>query len=321
MKPVLLIKSGWDVLKTVPFAYAPYKNDIRIALRGDSLTLDSESGKYLKRLDYEKIPDEFVGFLGLKVADIMNGNYKLASDEKIKMGKNSVLLLNFSGVADDIIDGKVQDKDKKKKFIRYLFDIAFNGTVAPDLEKIKDMDYRGTFAHARAVYSVFQGKSKVISGVYENLMNAVFKQFEITNLEGALINSEKVGALSLEVLVNLNQEITGNTDSLKKQAIMHWGSYAQLLDDLVDTDEDLIQGNNTFPALFLKQNKNTKSSRREIKRIIRQRGIEHIKEGISLLDSKKSRETFQEIRELIDLKYSLYEFAIKATRKLSRKKK
>ncbi len=310
MNPALLVKYGCEAARIIPALYKPYKSEIRLALLGENTTLDEVAQEYFKRINSTSVAKGFAGYLGLKISDILTEGFEVDRERRLNVGKNSIILFSLNDIADNILDRDLDENDEREKFLESVFNATFRGLNGISYQ---DTRYRSAMAHARAFYKVPEGKVNV-EKVYERLIKLVIGQFGINDPEKALKHGEALGATCLDIIVALNKDITGITNTLRREAIMHLGSYGQILDDLVDIDEDLSQGSATFPTLYIKHEGDSAYSRREIKRIMLAKANKHLEEGSSLLDSPKSQEIFHALADLLILKHYIYDFIVRITK-------
>ncbi len=185
------------------------------------------------------------GYIGQVFYKINGGKDKQTLDQ---IGLESAEILYFYRVCDDAVDNRPEIPREEKEEIIETFWQAFNGKGNPP----KRLDQEAGYTIARNLGERFCGKERFRAS-FERLIGHLKKNLYVNTKMEAYENSRQVGAYCINPLNTLIQ-VHGETLKIcTEEAGKHFGSAAQLLDDMIDLETNVREGINTYPLLRLKE--------------------------------------------------------------------
>jgi len=236
--------------------------------------------------------------LGIMLYDMAVGK---SDDRRARrdVGSTAYRVVFLGSLADDVVDERPTSVPEKFAFIDSFGSELFGRSRNSSADFLEEACY----CLARKTYKDFLSNYGGVNAekTAESVANAVKSQI-IGGDPDRLLEIDKVlGSTTADSFAVLTELRTGGEYPHMRKAARKFGEYCQFLDNLLDVDNDMLKGVNTYPAIMLRRE--GPSAREEIGRRYLAIADDSVREGFSVLENDGQRAIYQVLKNISGIKY------------------
>ncbi|MFH1229035.1 MAG: hypothetical protein V1678_01250 [Candidatus Aenigmatarchaeota archaeon] len=231
--------------------------------------------------------------------DMCAGEKTVKGDSKL-IGLNSAKMFILLSTVDDILDKRVSTLDEKSRLLENVKSDMFGTTSHQSSDAMEQASYILTKSIRKDILSVYgNGDMKAVS---DSLTDSIKRQFVENDYKSMIDIAKNIGACCSESVAVLSELVVGGKHTCVRHTARKIGEYSQLVDEYYDTDENLREGVNTYSTLMIRNNGDSPSLRRRIKKDLQAEANISFAESLSGL-SEKDRYICKTLKNLVDFRY------------------